>query len=195
MRSHVIPVKYADAKEIATVVRDVFATQLFDSRSNAGRGNIPNVGSLSRLSGGSRTSGGRADASQGKLTVGVDDKTNSLIVGAPTELFREVENLVQTLDDNARQQGRSTRVLTLRNTSPEAVEKVLGNLLSVRTTEELQAERQERARVRAEEEQDRANERRGNTRRPRQQDIENVIRGFQSGDDGGGFRSRRFGRE
>lgn len=176
-RPYVIPVQYADANELATVVREVFASQLFDSRNRNQRGNLPNIGMA--LGGLGMTQNQRqsrvGENLQGKLTVGVDTKTNSIVVAAPAEIYREVENLVRILDEAARTQGRAARVVTLKNTSPQAMEQALGNLFGVRTAAELAEERRQRARVQAEETQERREERRGRDRRDRQ-DVEDVIR-------------------
>lgn len=195
-RPYVIPVRYADANEMAAVVRDVFAAQIFDPASRQ-RPNIPNVnlggfGAFGTTS--SRRSNQGQDAQQGKLTVGVDQRTNSIVVSAPGELYQEVEQLVRMLDEAARNQGRSARVVTLKNTSPEAIENALGNLFGVRTTAELKEERSERARARAEQDQRRREDARDDDRRNRRRDLEDAIRGLGNQNQGQfpGFSPRPF---
>lgn len=194
-RPYVIPVRYADANELATVVREVFAAQIFDSR-NRQRPNLPNVnlGAFGGF-GGAQTNRRQQnqDNMQGKLTVGVDSRTNSIVVAAPAEIYREVEQLVQSLDEAARVQGRAAKVVTLKNTNPVAVENALGNLFGVRTTAELKEEREERAKLRAEEEQERRGTT-GNRRSNRQRDLEDAIRNFgnQNQNQGPGFIQRPF---
>ncbi len=184
-KPYVIPVQYADATELAETVRQVFALQLFDSRSRQQpRVNIPSFGfGLGFGGSSSRGQNQNRDNQQGKLTVGVDEETNSIVVSAPQEIFREVEKLVKALDESAGKSGRSARVVTLRNASPEAVEQALGNLLGVRTSADLQAEREEKARLRAEEEDERRQETgRG---RNRNRDLQDTLRNLQNGPAGG----------
>ena len=201
-KPHVIPVVYGNATEVAEVVRSVFAQQLFDNRrQQQQRINVPSFGGFGGF--GMGGGGGRGNnnqnqnqSSSGKLTVGVNVQTNSIVVSAPQEIFKEVERLVKSLDEAAAQQGRSARVVTLKNASPEAVEKALGNLFGVRTTAELEEERKERAKMRAEEE-DKQNPN-SNNRRTRQQELEDTIRNFGNqvpggmGIPGGGFGGPRF---
>jgi type II secretory pathway component GspD/PulD (secretin) len=184
-KPRVIPLQAADATEVADIIRDVFAQQIFDSRNRQQqRINIPNISpfGFGGFGGGSRRQDQNRDNQQGKLTVGVDTQTNSLIVSAPLEIYREVEKLAKSLDESSAQAGRAARVVTLRNASPEAVEKALGNLFGVRTSEDLEAERAERARLQAEEEDDRAQQ--TGRRRNRQRDVEDLLRNINPG---GGF--------
>jgi type II secretory pathway component GspD/PulD (secretin) len=197
-KPYIIPVVYGNANDIAEVVRSVFAQQLFDTkRQQQPRINVPSFGGFGGFGGmgGGRGNNQNQNPNQaGKLTVGVNEQTNSLVVSAPQEIFKEVEKLVKALDESAQQQGRSARVVTLRNASPEAVEKALGNLFGVRTTAELEEERKERAKIRAEEE-DEQNPR-ANNRRNRQRDLEDTIRNLGNqapgGFPGGGFGGPRF---
>jgi len=197
-KPYIIPVVYGNANDIAEVVRSVFAQQLYDTRrQQQPRINVPSFGGFGGFGGigGGRGNNQNQNQNQtGKLTVGVNEQTNSLVVSAPQEIFKEVEKLVKSLDESAQQQGRSARVVTLRNASPEAVEKALGNLFGVRTTAELEEERKERAKIRAEEE-DEQNPR-ANNRRTRQRDLEDTIRNLGNqapgGFPGGGFGGPRF---
>jgi type II secretory pathway component GspD/PulD (secretin) len=187
-RPYVIPVQFADASEIAQTVREVFAIQLFDSRSRQQpRINVPSFGFGFGFGGSSsnRQNQGKENQ-QGKLTVGVDRETNSLVISAPLEIYREVEKLVRTLDTSAGQSGRSARVVTLKNASPDAVERALGNLLGVRTTADLEAEREEKARLRAEEEDERREQ--SGRNRNRNRNLEDTLRNLQNGP--GGFLPR-----
>jgi type II secretory pathway component GspD/PulD (secretin) len=188
-RPFIIPVKYADASEIAETVRQVFAIQLFDSRNRQQpQVNIPSLGFGGFGFGGSSSSRQNQNRQnpQGRLTVSVDRETNSVVVSASQEIFREVEKLVKTLDASAGQSGRSARVVTLRNASPDSVERALGNLLGVRTTADLEAEREEKARLRAEEEDERREQ--GGRNRNRNRNIEDTLRNLQNGP--GGFLPR-----
>jgi type II secretory pathway component GspD/PulD (secretin) len=186
-KPYIIPVQYADASELADTVRQVFALQLFDSNSRQQpRINVPSMGFGFGFGG---SSSGRQnqnrDNQQGKLTVGVDTETNSIVVSAPQEIYREVEKLVKTLDESAGKSGRSARVVTLKNASPDAVERALGNLLGVRTTADLEAEREEKARLRAEEEDERREESGRSRGRGRNRDLQDALRNLQQGPAGG----------
>ena len=59
------------------------------------------------------------------MSIGVDVRTNSLIVAAPDTLFEEVRQLVEQLDVGAGDQNQTVRVVALHSSSPEAVEQAL----------------------------------------------------------------------
>ena len=127
-----IQVRYAKAADLAQVVRDVFAAQLYEKgqRNQSQRGGF-NPFASSR----GRSNGGSADSGRGKLTVGVDEQTNQLVVSAPRSLFEQVRALVESLDNAARDNRRTAKVVSLRNAKPEAVRAALGGLLGVKTAE------------------------------------------------------------
>lgn len=92
-----IVVKYASADEVANVVREVFADRIATT-SNRGR-QQPSPEDFIRALRGQR--GGQNQQSRGeaqKMTIGVDLRTNSIIVVAPEPLYRQVEALVQLID-------------------------------------------------------------------------------------------------
>lgn len=92
-----IVVKYASADEVAAVVREVFADRIATARSSGQRQASPE--DIIRALRGQR--GGRDQQSRGeeqKMTIGVDMRTNSIIVVAPEPLYRQVEALVELID-------------------------------------------------------------------------------------------------
>ncbi|MGO9107762.1 MAG: secretin N-terminal domain-containing protein, partial [Thermoguttaceae bacterium] len=66
----------------------------------------------------------RADQAN-RISIGVDTRTNSLVVAATDALFEEVNQLVQQLDLAAASQHETVRVVTLHHTSAATVEKAL----------------------------------------------------------------------
>jgi len=92
-----IVVKYASADEVAAVVREVFADKI---ATTASRGRQqPSPEDIIRALRGQR--GGRDQQTRGeeqKMTIGVDMRTNSIIVVAPEPLYRQVEALVELID-------------------------------------------------------------------------------------------------
>jgi hypothetical protein len=64
-----------------------------------------------------------------KLSIGVDNRTNTLVVSSSDQLFREIESLVHSLDDSALEAKRTVRVHTLTKGSAELVETALKPLL------------------------------------------------------------------
>lgn len=64
------------------------------------------------------------------MSIGVDARTNSLIISAPERLLTEVRQLVEQLDQKAATDSEeTTQVVTLQRASPESVRTALSALL------------------------------------------------------------------
>ena len=63
------------------------------------------------------------------MTLGVDSRTSALIVSASDSLFKQVENLVATLDDAAMDAKRTVKIVTLENTNSSAIQQAVSALL------------------------------------------------------------------
>ncbi len=102
-KPQIIPVYNTSAEEVANVVRQVYADRI---AGPAGQQRQPNPEDFIRAlrgggrggrGGGGRNGNDRGEETQ-KMTVGVDARTNSLVVSAPDNLFSEVKLLVEQLD-------------------------------------------------------------------------------------------------
>jgi hypothetical protein len=124
---HMIPVKYAEVTDVHRVVRDVYRDYLEGEPGNAGAANP-----FAMLMGGGGR-GGRDQQQQQpkdyKLTVGMDEQTSHLIVSADESLYQEIQELVTSLDNAARDARRTVRVVELQNASTSAVQNTLGAVM------------------------------------------------------------------
>jgi hypothetical protein len=147
-RPRIIPVRHSSAEEVAEVVRQVYQDRLTGGTGNAAAaapfgGFGPPMGGFGGFAGGppffpmirgiGQAMGGgsaraRAEEPQ-KMSVGVDARTNSLVVYAPETLFEEVKRFVEAMDDGARRSSQVIRVVTLDHSSPLAMQRALGALL------------------------------------------------------------------
>jgi type II secretory pathway component GspD/PulD (secretin) len=128
-RPQFIPVFNMSAEEVAAIVRDVYATRM---SAPAGQPRQPTPEEFFRALRGGRggpSSSQRAVEEQEQMTISVDSRSNSLIVCAPEPLFRDVEALVNHLDEMASQRKTVMRVVTLRRASPEMVQQALTTML------------------------------------------------------------------
>ncbi len=64
-----------------------------------------------------------------KMTVGVDPRTNSLIVTAPEPLFNEVKQLVENLDTESSASSETIKVVKLNNANPATVQQSLSQIV------------------------------------------------------------------
>ncbi len=132
-----IPVHNTTADAIAVVVRQVFAGRMTaDAAAGGGQPRQPNPEDLIRaLRGGGR--GGQQQQSKGeeqKMTVGVDTRTNSLIVSAPDYLFEEVKALVQQLDVSELSSDQVVKVVSLRSANADVITRSLGSMFGTSIT-------------------------------------------------------------
>jgi type II secretory pathway component GspD/PulD (secretin) len=116
----VIPLKYADAKDTATLISSLFGSQGGSQGGSTGGGGRANLFSMIAGGGafggggpggggfggrGGGTSGGRGGSSGGgggaagaKVVAVGDDRSNSLVVSAPADLLATIENMVKEID-------------------------------------------------------------------------------------------------
>jgi type II secretory pathway component GspD/PulD (secretin) len=128
--TRLIPVIHSTADEVATVVRQVFADRMATTQGG-GQGQQPNPEDFLRALRGQRSR--REDAqTRGepvKMTVGVDSRSNSVIVTAPESLFRQVEALVQQIDQPGSTDTDVVSVVPIKVSDPQLVQKTLNSIL------------------------------------------------------------------
>jgi general secretion pathway protein D len=132
----VFPLRYADAKTVATVIKDVFQSQDSSQRS----GNDMRAQFMARFRGGpfggggpgggdgagdSGSGGGRA--SLPKVVATSDDRSNSLVVSAPDEMMPTIEEVVKAVDTNV-EDVTEVRVFRLKYADPSEMADLLASL-------------------------------------------------------------------
>ncbi len=123
--TRLIPVEHADAKDVLQIVKETYKVYIDPPQQQQGRGNP-----LAAMMGGGRGGkDGDTPASLIKMAVSVDSNTNQLAVWADEALFREVETLVQTIDNSAKEARRTVVVVPLSNTNSSMIQNALGTLM------------------------------------------------------------------
>jgi type II secretory pathway component GspD/PulD (secretin) len=134
----IIPVKYSSAATVYQVIRDVYSTQLVaGSRGPSGFPGFT-VGGFGGFGGGQSPGGsggtsGRGARGAGTLSIGVDDRSNSLVVSCSEATYKEINQLVELLDKAANDTKRTVKIVTIRNSTPTAVQEALYGLMGVNT--------------------------------------------------------------
>lgn len=121
--ARLITVENTSASDIAAVVREVFKDRL-DGGSGGGQPSPQDF--LRAMQGGGNTAD---DQEPEKMTLGIDERSNSLVVRSSEPLFEQVKALVEDLDRAGVERPVSTRVVSLRNTSSTALRETLVSLL------------------------------------------------------------------
>jgi len=62
------------------------------------------------------------------MSIGIDQRSNSLVVRAPDDLFEEVQSLVRQLDDAEVSSPQATEVISLKSSNSSAVQQALAAL-------------------------------------------------------------------
>ncbi|MFH1266249.1 MAG: secretin N-terminal domain-containing protein, partial [Planctomycetota bacterium] len=123
------------ADEVAEIVKQVYQERM-GSGSGGGGGRQPSpqefIEAAMRARGG--RGGGRSGGSTAeelpKMSLGVDARTNSLIVYAPESLFQEVKEFVEGLDEAAMgSSNQAVEIVSLKRSNAEAVQKALQTLV------------------------------------------------------------------
>jgi general secretion pathway protein D len=135
----VFPLQYADAKSLATVIKDLFAPQQDASRGTDGRarfmfdrggGGPPGFGGpggdIGRGGGGSTTAGG-GRAPTPKVVAVADERSNSLVVSAPSDQMPLIEDVIQQVDTNV-EDVTEVRVFRLKHADAQETADLLTEL-------------------------------------------------------------------
>lgn len=130
-----IPVLYTSAQEIAGIVQQVYADRIAASGGGGGQQQRqPSPEDFIRaLRGGGRGGrdgggGGGAQSEPEKMTIGVDTRSNSLVVSAPDPLFEEVKTLVEQLDMAGDDTNQTMQAVRIRSSNPETLQKALATI-------------------------------------------------------------------
>jgi type II secretory pathway component GspD/PulD (secretin) len=128
-RPRLIPVMNTGAAQIAEILREVYTERMAGARNQQQRQPSPEEFiQMLRGGGGGRggSSGSRSrQAEVQKISIGVDARTNSLVVSASEPVFQEIEQLVKTLDHATTDSNQAIRVVTLKRSNPATVQKAL----------------------------------------------------------------------
>lgn len=119
-----IPVEHADVNEVFNIVSDIYEDYLSSGRQQGGKNG---ANPFAAILGGQ--AGGDSAQELSKLTLGVDERTSQLIVSAGDSLFREIEQLVSSVDQSAKDANKTVRVVRLESADPILVQQTLQSLL------------------------------------------------------------------
>jgi general secretion pathway protein D len=142
----VFALKYADAKALATTIRDLFQdtgrggstdpraaiASFIASRSGGPGGGPPGFSSRGGDSGrgsSSGGSGGRGPAATTRVTAVADEHSNSLIVSASEDAIKTIEQVIAAVDTDV-QDLTELRVFTLKYSDPTEMAELLNNLFA-----------------------------------------------------------------
>jgi len=125
-----IPVEYANVNEVATIVKDVYKDFL-EQEGGRDRGRRNPLEAM--MGGGRSRDNGRGNGNGGpsnvRMTIGVDTQTSKLVVSANDSLFQQVKEMVEELDEAARQARRTIQVVNVNESDSVVLQQALTSLL------------------------------------------------------------------
>jgi hypothetical protein len=128
-----IPVEHADVNAVAEIVKDVFREELEGQQSamsgrSSGSSRGGDFNPIAMMMGGALgAAGGRGRKIE--MTLGVDTRTNTLVVAASDPIFQRVQTLVRSLDSSALEAKETVRVMPLDNANSAVVSQALGAII------------------------------------------------------------------
>lgn len=119
-----IPVVNTTASQVADVVKTIYSDRL-----EGGGNGQPSPEDIMRMLRQGQGGGGADAQEPAKMSIGIDTRSNSLVVRAPDVLFFEVKALVAQLDTEQLDSGESTQIVRIQHANPEAIKEALGSIL------------------------------------------------------------------
>ena len=121
-KTRLIKVYNAPVEDVANVVRQVFADRI-DSGGSTGQPNPRDI--LRALKGDGKSAD---DQEPEKMSIGVDERSRSIVVRSSEPLYEEVKQLVEQLD-SIKTESKATRIVSLESTNSAALQQTLISLL------------------------------------------------------------------
>ena len=133
-KAKMIALKNTQAEEVAQILKEVYQDRMVAAPGQAGRPPTPQE--FMQLLGGGRGgrggrggAGGRTTEELQRMTVGVDTRTNSIILAAPEPLFTEVAQLIEQVDAAAGKSNQTMQLITLHSASSDTVQQALAAMV------------------------------------------------------------------
>lgn len=141
---HVYQLQFANAKELATVITQLFASNTSGSQQQGGsdrgsrRGFFPFPGFPGGSGGSSPTAQSEARQANSRVIAVADDQSNSLIVSAPEDLIPQITEIVNKIDTSVTD-ATSTRIFNLVHADAVETADLINTLYSDVTSQASQS--------------------------------------------------------
>ena len=135
LKNHVVKLKTANATDVANNIRELYR-QVMDVNPLPGQPGGDRFGFAMAF--GNPNAGRPVDVNgnpaHAALTIGVDDRSNSLLVQASEAMFEEVKKLAEDLDEAAKNPNRKVQVRVTRGLDPTMVQQVVDTIQGRRSS-------------------------------------------------------------
>src|SRR5262249_22478096 len=126
------PLKYATASEVVTVICDVYREQMNNNPRGGDR--AFGVGF-----GGARTTPTNLNIDANgnprgvTLSVGIDDRTNSIVLACSEAMYQDVKRLIEQLETAAKDATRTIKVIDVKGIDPSVVQQAIEAIQGARS--------------------------------------------------------------
>jgi type II secretory pathway component GspD/PulD (secretin) len=124
VKTWVLELKHANVVDVANVVQNVYRENMNQNFQRNVVGGFPGF-SFFGASAGRFGESQINPAQRVTLSVGVDEKTNSLVVACPTGLYEDIKKLVDQLEKAAADNKQTVRVVSIKGIDPLLVEQAM----------------------------------------------------------------------
>jgi type II secretory pathway component GspD/PulD (secretin) len=126
------PLKYASATDVAAILKDVYREQInpATAASTTGRGSV--FASV-MLANAPRQTDALGNPKTVALSIGVDERTNQLVLACSDAMYKDIKNLVEALDNSAKMAERTVQVVSIKGLDPLLVQTAI-DAIQGRTT-------------------------------------------------------------
>ncbi len=116
------PLKYAHAIDVASVLRDVYRESMNNNLRGLGQISSPFTGSTRAPTPNLDANGNPKGVT---LSLGIDDKTNSLIVACPTPMYEDIKKLVEQMEFAAADTKQTVKIVQVKGVDPALIQQAL----------------------------------------------------------------------
>jgi len=130
IRTHFLRLQHANAQQVASILRDVYRESINNNPAPGQRGGGGFAAVVNR----------NLDATGNPrgvtLSISVDDATNSLILGCPNSMFKDIETLVKQLELAAKESTRTVRFIPITGVDPTVIQQALMAIQGISSTQQ-----------------------------------------------------------
>ncbi|AMV29061.1 Bacterial type II/III secretion system short domain protein [Gemmata sp. SH-PL17] len=137
MKTFILPLKNADAADIATRIRELYRSAMLPSGGQAGGLPVFNPFAAAALGGGG---GQQQQQRPPALSLSVDDRSNSLLLVCAEPMYQDIKELALSLDNATINTTETVKLVQLKGIDPNVVQQAI-NAMQGRDTRQQQGNR------------------------------------------------------
>ncbi len=121
VKTFIIPIKHANVNDIANVIQSVYRENMNTNPFKNTTGGFPGFGF---------PFGGQQQQQQNQqqrvtLSIGIDEKTNSLVVASTTSLYEDIKKLVDQLETASADSKQTVKIVSVKGVDPRLIEQAM----------------------------------------------------------------------